>query len=493
MRMMEQDGLVALLRSVEVFADLDAATLFCLSQQMHRVRFAAGDVLCREGETGDRLFLIHAGEVSVQKRGKQGDVAEVGRLGPNDVAGATSLVARGRRSATLTARSEVEAFVLDDATFRGLLREHPAIAEGVLTSLSRQLSRGDWVASRVLAKDLNRRPRIVFYDSKSYTEAAFRERNRYNYQLEFLEPRLGLETAALAQGADVVCPFVNDTIDGPVVRELASLGVRLIALRCAGYNHVDTRACQEQALPVVRVPAYSPHAIAEHAVALMLTLNRRLHRAHQRVREGNFALDGLVGFDMYEKTVGVVGTGQIGRRVCEILSGFGCRILAYDRVPSAEMVEKYKVTYVDLEGIWAASDIITLHAPLLPETRHMVDATAIERMKPGVMIINTSRGALIDTRALLGGLKSGRIGHAGLDVYEEEGGTFFEDFSDRVLTDDVLARLTTFHNVLVTAHQGFLTREALTAIADATYQSVRELELGTPPDQLTYRVSAAAG
>jgi D-lactate dehydrogenase len=263
----------------------------------------------------------------------------------------------------------------------------------------------------------------------------------------------------------------------------------MIALRCAGFNNVDLAACERHGLSVTRVPAYSPYAVAEHAVALMMTLNRRLHRANNRVREGNFSLSGLVGFDMHAKTAGVIGTGKIGKCLIHILAGFGCRILAHDMYPDAQLVERSGVRYVPLDELLAESDVISLHAPLTRETRHMIGAEAIAKMKRGVMLINTSRGALIDTPALLEGLKSGQIGNAGLDVYEEESEYFFEDLSDRVITDDVLARLMTFNNVIVTSHQAFLTQEALNNIADITLENIREYELGKRGSALTNRVS----
>jgi D-lactate dehydrogenase len=362
----------------------------------------------------------------------------------------------------------------------------------VLRSLSEQLNQGGALVAKLLSQDLDRRFRAIFFDSKPYTRAVFESRNRYNYHLQFVEARLSEQTAALATGCRAACAFVNDNLDALVVEALHAAGVEHVAMRCAGYNNVDLEACARHQITVTRVPAYSPHAVAEHTVALMLTLNRRVHRAHSRVREANFSLDGLVGFDMHGKTAGVVGTGKIGGCLLRILAGFGCRLLAHDKFPDAALAERVGAKYVPLQELFSESDIISLHAPLLPETRHLVDAAAIELMKPGVMLINTSRGALIDTRALIDGLKSGRIGYAGLDVYEEESEYFFEDYSDRVMTDDLLARLTTFNNVLVTSHQGFLTHEALGNIADTTLNNLREFELGRRGSELTYAVTLNA-
>jgi D-lactate dehydrogenase len=297
------------------------------------------------------------------------------------------------------------------------------------------------------------------------------------HDLHYLEPRLTAATAALARGFPAVCIFVNDQADAAALTVLADGGTKMLALRSAGFNHVDIGKARELGLTVSRVPAYSPHAVAEHTVALMLTLNRRIHRAHARVREGNFALDGLLGFDLHGRTAGIVGTGKIGALVAKILTGFGCRVIAHDIAPNPECAA-LGVEYVELDALWATSDIISLHAPLTPGTRHMIDAAAIARMKPGVMIINTGRGALVDTPALIAGLKDGRIGYLGLDVYEEEEQLFFEDHSSHVIQDDVFARLLTFPNVLITAHQAFFTREALTAIAETTLGNLTAFEQG---------------
>lgn len=320
--------------------------------------------------------------------------------------------------------------------------------------------------------------RIAVFSTKPYDrEALDRANEGHGHELVYFEPRLTPETAPLARGFEAVCPFVNDELSAPVLEVLAAGGLRLLTLRSAGYNHVDLRAAAEHDVVVTRVPAYSPHAVAEHAAGLVLTLNRKLHRAYARVREGNFALEGLLGFDLHGKTVGVVGTGKIGTVFCRIMAGFGCRVLAHDPQPSAE-AEEPGARYVDLDDLFAAADIVALHLPLTPETHHLIDTAALHRMKPGVMLINTSRGGLIDTRAVIDGLKSGRIGSLGLDVYEEEADLFFEDLSGTVIQDDVFARLLTFPNVLVTGHQGFFTREALTSIAETTLANATALESG---------------
>ncbi|MGI8907600.1 MAG: 2-hydroxyacid dehydrogenase [Candidatus Sumerlaeaceae bacterium] len=314
--------------------------------------------------------------------------------------------------------------------------------------------------------------RVAVYSTKPYDKKFLDEQNPAGatpgqLAFEYLEARLDAQTALLATGRDAICIFVNDVADEQTLRVLAGNGVRLIALRCAGFNNVDLKAAASLGLSIARVPRYSPYAVAEHTVGLMLALNRQIHRAYNRVRERNFALEGLLGFDMYQRTVGVVGTGQIGAQTARILLGFGCRVLAHDLYIAADL-EQAGVKYVDLASLLRDSDIVTLHCPLTSETHHLINADTLATMKHGVMLINTSRGGLLDTRAVLKALKAGRIGYLGLDVYEEEGDLFFEDRSGLLLQDDVFARLLTFSNVIVTGHQAFFTREALQRIAEVT-------------------------
>ncbi len=330
--------------------------------------------------------------------------------------------------------------------------------------------------------------RLAVFDTHRFDREALEASNaRYGHTLVFFEPRLTAQTARLAQGFPAVCSFVNDKVDAPALEVLHAGGTRLVALRSAGYNHVDLRAAERLGIQVVRVPEYSPYAVAEHAVALVLALNRRIHQAYARVRDWNFSLDGLVGFDLHGKTVGLVGTGRIGRAAAHIFHGFGCRLLCFDMKPDEALERELGARYVSLETLYREADILSLHVPLTPDTHHLVDARALEQMKRGVMLINTGRGALIDSKALIDALKRGHVGAAGLDVYEEEEGIFFQDLSGQVLQDDVLARLLTFHNVLVTSHQAFLTREALGNIADTTLGSVQAFERGEP---LEHAVSA---
>lgn len=327
--------------------------------------------------------------------------------------------------------------------------------------------------------------KIAVFNTKSYDRQFLSEANAdYHHELHFLEPRLTYDTVSLAREFPVVCVFVNDELDRPTLEALVGQGTQLIALRCAGFNNVDLKAAKELGIGVVRVPAYSPYGVAEHTVALMLTLNRKLHRAYNRVREGNFSLEGLLGFELRDRTVGIVGTGKIGTIVGRILQGFGCHILAYDRYPNSEFAAT-GAKYVDLPELLARSDIITLHCPLTPDTHHLINEKAIDSMKAGVMLVNTSRGALIDTKAAIKGLKSKKIGYLALDVYEQEGDLFFEDLSNEVIEDDVFQRLLTFPNVLITGHQAFFTETALTNIAETTLANIRDWEQGKScPNQI---------
>ncbi|AOS44696.1 D-lactate dehydrogenase [Lacunisphaera limnophila] len=321
--------------------------------------------------------------------------------------------------------------------------------------------------------------RVVVFSTKPHDRQFLDAANAGRHDLVYLEARLLPETATLAAGAQAACLFVHDHADAAVLATFAGLGVKHLALRCAGFNNVDLAAAARLGITVARVPAYSPHGVAEHAVALFLTLNRRIHRAYNRVRDGNFSLDGLLGFDVHGKTVGVIGTGKIGLCFAQIMRGFGCRVLAFDvtRQPAAEALG---VEYTTLERLYAESDLISLHCPLTPQTQHLIGAGALAQMRDGVYIVNTSRGPLIDTGAVIDALKSGRLGALALDVYEEEEGVFYEDLSGDILADDQLARLLSFPNVLVTSHQAFFTREAVTAIAATTLGNLDDFAAGRP-------------
>ncbi len=330
--------------------------------------------------------------------------------------------------------------------------------------------------------------KITFFDTKPYDRDIFDELNKkFGYEIKYFKFNITADNAILAEGSDVVCVFVNDIVSMEIISKLHECGVKLIALRCAGYNNVDFKAAYER-IHIVRVPAYSPNAIAEHTVALMLSLNRKIHRAYWRTRDSNFSLGGLMGFDMYKKYAGVIGTGKIGKVLIRILKGFGMEVLANDPYPDRVFARDHGFAYLPLDELLAKSDIISLNCPLTKETEYMINKNTIEKMKDGVMIINTGRGKLIRTSDLIGGLKSGKIGSAGLDVYEEEAEYFFEDLSNRVMTDDILARLLTFNNVIITSHQGFFTREAMHSIAETTMNNIKNFLEGKVQDtEICYR------
>lgn len=326
--------------------------------------------------------------------------------------------------------------------------------------------------------------KVTVYNTKPYVEQFFNRANtQFSHELVYFKEQLSDETAELAKGSEAVCIFVNDTANAPVLERLHNIGIKLIALRCAGFNNVNLQTAQQLSLCVVRVPAYSPYAVAEHTVGLILALNRRIYRAHTRMREGNFSLDGLMGFDLHGTPVGIIGTGKIGLIVATILNGFGCNLYAYDPNINPECVE-LGVQYVPLEDIYRKCFIITLHCPLVPQTHHIINKKAIDQMQDCVMLINTSRGALINTKAVIEGLKNERIGYLGLDVYEEEGDLFFEDLSDQIIQDDVFARLLMFPNVIVTGHQAFFTHNAVQSIAETTLSNITAFENGKPQNVL---------
>ncbi len=317
---------------------------------------------------------------------------------------------------------------------------------------------------------------IAFFDAKDYDRPSFDKFcTRYGIGIKYYETKLGADTADLASGCEGVCAFVNDDLSAPVVEKLYALGVRVIALRCAGYNNVDLSACFGK-VHVLRVPAYSPYAVAEHTMALLLTSVRRIHKAYNRTREFNFSLSGLTGFDLHGKTAGVIGTGKIGKVFIEICRGFGMHVIAYDKYPA----EDCGIEYVSLNELFSRSDVISLHCPLSEETFHIIDGNAIDRCKKGVILLNTSRGALIDAEALLAGIKARKVGAACLDVYEEESDLFFRDFSGHIVEDDTLARLISMPNVIVTSHQAFLTEEALENIAETTVKNLDAFRSGAP-------------
>ncbi|HEX8371193.1 MAG TPA: 2-hydroxyacid dehydrogenase [Chthoniobacterales bacterium] len=320
--------------------------------------------------------------------------------------------------------------------------------------------------------------KIAVFSTKPYDREFLQAANEPgDYEIAFFEERLTASTTVLADGCEAVCIFVNDVADARILERLAKTGTRLILLRCAGFNNVDLEAAARLGMSVRRVPSYSPYAVAEHTLALILTLNRKTHRAFNRVREGNFSIDGLLGFDLNRSTVGIIGTGKIGRLAARPLQAIGCRVIGYDPFPNEEFTSEGG-TYVPLEQLFAEADIISLHMPLTPETFHLINAESLSRMKRGVMLINTSRGALVDANALIGALKSGQVGYVGLDVYEQEAELFFQDLSGVIIQDDTLQRLLTFPNVLITSHQAFFTRTAMTNIAETTLANAADFLAG---------------
>ncbi len=318
--------------------------------------------------------------------------------------------------------------------------------------------------------------KVAFFNTKSYDRQSFEQANQqHDHEIVFFESHLSKETISLAAGFPAVCIFINDYLNGAMLEALAQGGTKLLALRSAGFNHVDVNAAAKLGMAIVRVPAYSPYAVAEHAIALILSLNRKVHRAYNRVREGNFSIEGLLGFDLHSATVGIIGTGKIGAIFAQIMRGFGCQLLGHDAYQNQACLD-LGMRYVSMDEILAQSDIISLHCPLTPETHHLIDESAIAKMKQGMMLINTSRGGLIDTQAAIDGLKSGAIGYLGIDVYEQEADLFFEDLSNEVIQDDTFQRLLTFPNVIVTGHQAFFTSQALANIADTTLSNITEFE-----------------
>jgi len=336
--------------------------------------------------------------------------------------------------------------------------------------------------------------KIAFFDTKPYDKEVFNEANKkYGFEIKYFTYHLTPDNVVLTKGYDAVVIFVNDTVDAGMIDEMVKYGVKLIALRSAGYNNVDLKASHNR-IRVVRVPSYSPYAVAEHTIALMLTLNRKVHKAYNRTREANFALNGLMGFDLHGKTAGIIGTGQIGQVLINILNGFGMKVLAYDKFPNEALVQSDKCTYVSMDELLSQSDVISLNCPLTKETEYLINSISISKMKDGVMILNTGRGKLINSSDLVEGLKTGKVGYAGLDVYEEESQCFFEDMSDRILADDVLARLLSFNNVIITSHQGFFTREAIHNIAETTLMNIERVFKGeVAENEVCYRCRQGGG
>jgi D-lactate dehydrogenase len=477
---MTENDIRALFASVAPFSASDAPTLEALVARARAVEVPADQDAFREGDPAPFVFVVARGAFEVRKRAEDGSDVALRTLEVGAVGGLTNLAGDAPRSATLRASRDGALLVVEKNLFVEAMRRDAALTAAVLRALGEKIrSKTAQVATLIDRTRRDPREKIVFFDAKPYERESFDRLLPESLRIRYVQARLGPTTARLADGFSVVCAFVNDDLSRPVLEELAARGVRLVAMRCAGYNNVELAVARELGLSVVRVPAYSPYAVAEHTVALLLTLVRKTHKAYARVREGNFSLSGLVGFDLHEKTVAVIGTGKIGAVFATILRGFGARVLAFDQREDPALIAA-GVRYAPLDVLLSESDVLSLHVPLNPSTYHLIDRDRLAKMKRGVVLLNTSRGGLVDTAALIDALKSEHVGAAGLDVYEEESEYFFQDRSDRVTTDDVLARLMTFPNVLITSHQAFLTREALENIAEATLSSVEEFLSARP-------------
>ncbi|SMF08245.1 D-lactate dehydrogenase family protein [Pseudobacteriovorax antillogorgiicola] len=490
--MSEVDRLkTAVARFPEMSALPDSVIQFIVDQS-EELRFETNQTIFEEGQDDPRLMILLSGQVETMRRNTDGTNTSIRYLKTGQFLGLTSFVTGASRSASAVARSSVAVRSIPFVELRSYLynprRDSDSLLQALLSHMGQKIRSKNQIIVDQRPPQVSQKTRVAFFDSQPYMKKPFITAGGEQFEFTFVEARLSAKTAPVASGHEVVCSFVNDTIDDDAAKILQDCGVGLIALRCAGFNHVDLKACQRYGLDVVRVPAYSPYAVAEHGTAMLLCLNRRLHRAYNRVREGNFKLDELVGFDLHGKTVGVIGTGKIGRIFVQQMLGFGARVLAFDKYPDPELEALDNVQYLSLAELLRSSDIISLHAPLTPETKHLIDGDAIRTMKEGVYIVNTSRGGLIDTVALIQGLKSKKIGGAALDVYEEEAEYFFQDKSTEGISDDVLARLLTFNNVLITSHQAFMTEEALDKITEVTLANIKEYESGKRGPELSNTV-----
>lgn len=470
-----------------ILRDLEPELVEHLDPLVRIVDLEPEETLFVEEDDADFMFSVVSGRLKVFRRSEGKDVY-VRDLTEGEAGGITSLFLTQPRSATVVAAEPSQIAVLNKDDLDQAMEREPAIIRGLLRILSKQVRSGGKRMAHLLKGRQDDRVQVAVFDAKSYDQVALDEVVLEEWNMHYLDPRLNRETATLAAGCKVVCIFVNDVADRETLEILADVGVELIALRCSGFNNVDLEAAEGLGISVVRVPGYSPYAVAEHAIALLLALNRKVHRAYQRVREGNFTLAGLEGFDLHGRTAAVIGVGGIGKVLVRNLQGFGMKVVGWDAYPSKEFAEETGMEYVSFEEAIKQADVISLHAPLVKETYHLIDEEAINLMKDGAILINTSRGGLVDHDALIKALKSGKISAAGLDVYEEEAGIFFEDLSAKVITDDILARLLSLTNVIITSHQAYLTTDALNNIATATVSNIVEFLDGKRKDQLTNRV-----
>eukprot|EP00475_Leptophrys_vorax_P035007 TRINITY_DN5723_c0_g1_i4.p1 TRINITY_DN5723_c0_g1~~TRINITY_DN5723_c0_g1_i4.p1 ORF type:complete len:525 (-),score=147.82 TRINITY_DN5723_c0_g1_i4:3145-4719(-) len=498
---------VKLLGKLQAVWDLRDEQIALIASKLERVNYTKGSYIYEQGSPGEYLYVIESGNAEAVgkypvKNWKTGHQEEqefrLKVLSPGDTSGFYSLLERRGHGASLKCLTDVVLHRIKRSDFEALLSSEPSFARQLLKSLSVRLQvvRRDFVElelqSKAIREQLKGSPtkdnkfRVAVFDVKPFWRPVFAKLSKEfpEITISLKEPKLTEETVFLAAGHDAVCCFVNDTVNQAILNVLNQLKVKMVLMRCAGFNNVDLKVCDQLGITVARVPAYSPYAVAEHAVALMMSLNRKIHSAYHRVRDGNFTLQGLVGFDVHGKTIGIAGTGKIGMCFMSIAHGFGCKLLCYDAYKNKE-VEKYGATYVSFDELLAQSDIISLHLPLLKETNRIINKTSLAKMKKGALLINTSRGGLVNTLDLIDSLKSGHLGGAGLDVFENESAYFFEDWSDRSIGDDQLSRLLTFNNVIITSHQAFLTDEALTNICSTTLGNAREYIKGKRMNELT--------
>jgi D-lactate dehydrogenase len=464
--------------NAELLSGVAPETIRRFAAAAERRELADGEYLFREGDAAEFMFVVELGSLEVIKDRPDGGSTRLRIMLPGESGGLTSMVQEKTRSATLRASGPATVVSVPRERFVEMLDELPDLRHGLIAVLSRKVREKTARLAALGGVGDRRRTPVLVYDAKPYDRESLDEVAGEELELHYLAANLSPATAELARGFPVICAFVNDDIGADTLERLAAGGVRLVAMRCSGYNNMDLEAAKEHRIEVVRVPSYSPEAVAEHTMALILALNRKIHRAFNRVRDGNFSLSGLVGFNLHGRTAGIVGFGAIGRALAINLKGFGMEVLASDPALDDDAADDLGVKAVELDVLLSRADVVSLHAPLLPATYHLLDRERLASMKAGAMLINTSRGGLVDTAALIDSLKSGHLGAAGLDVYEEEADYFFEDRSGGVIEDDLLARLMTFPNVIVTSHQAFLTREALAEIASTTVASIRDFIAG---------------
>eukprot|EP01100_Stratorugosa_tubuloviscum_P012767 TRINITY_DN6160_c0_g1_i2.p1 TRINITY_DN6160_c0_g1~~TRINITY_DN6160_c0_g1_i2.p1 ORF type:complete len:512 (+),score=254.07 TRINITY_DN6160_c0_g1_i2:51-1586(+) len=492
------------IKQFEYFKNLSNEALEIFIKNLSTNVLKKNEVLVREKEPQNRIFLVESGELRRVKANPNNSTTTsaststssststtsegiiVGHVKPFECCGLLHAFNVDPAFATIEVISEqATIFSIEATKFVELFNSNQTFSNAMFSSLALELRKQSKIVRTLQLQNSNQlqdsRLKICFFDSREWVVSSFQselQKLSFDFVFKFVPEKLSIETASIANGFDVVCVFVNDFVGSEVVKALSSYGVKLIALRCAGFDNVDIEMAETLGITVVRVPAYSPYAVAEHAIAMLLALNRRLHKAYARTREGNFSLDGLLGFDFYGKTVGVIGTGKIGQCLVNICLGFGCRVICYDIFQAPCLLNREDVKYVDLDTLFRESHLISLHAPLTSSTHHMINNESIQKMRKGVFIVNTSRGGLVDTSALITAIESGHIGAAALDVYEGEKQYFFKDCSNETIADPILKKLLSFSNVLVTGHQAFFTQEALSNIANTTLNNIIDWQKG---------------